>query len=384
MSPRLALSFGNFFSSAHFFIIIYILGPYLTAFLPDSETGLVVSAGALLTLISFPFMPRLVVRYGARTLALILAALEAVILLLLAQEPSAAIAITCVALACAISPLIAYQLDLLLEATVAEEGVTGRIRTAFLTAGNLALIIAPFLIGVLLDGTNEYWRVFLAASISLTPFLTLFLIEKVPEGTPPLLGNIWTTCLCVFADRDLRAIAIANAVLQIFDHLAPLYIPLYLHTALGMPWSQLGWMFVVMLLPFPLLEYPAGIIADRWLGDKELLVFGFTLTGISLAAIGFITNATPLLTVLAILVLSRVGVALAEAMVEGHFFRRVSERDATTVGVFRIMRPIAALTAPIAASLVLGFSNYLVLFVATGAVILVFGVGSALKIDDIR
>ena len=73
MNPRSILTLSNFFASAHFFLIIYIITPYLATFLPDSETGLVVSLGALITLSVFPFMPELVRHYGARRLAMFFA-----------------------------------------------------------------------------------------------------------------------------------------------------------------------------------------------------------------------------------------------------------------------------------------------------------------------
>lgn len=384
MHPRLVLSVGNFFSAAHFFLVVYVIAPYLALFMPESQTGLVVSLGAVITLLAFPLMPRLVRRYGAKRLAIAFAFLQAVVLSVLALSPSLPFAILCIALACATSPLIAYQLDLLLEAATSEEGATGRVRALFLTAANFALILTPLLIGFLLDGTEAYWRVFLAAALSLTPFITLFLFERLPEGQPPDLADVRTTCLCLWDNGDMRAAALGNLVLQFFFHLAPLYIPLYLHTSLGFAWSELGWVFAVMLLPFVFIEYPAGYIADRWLGDKELLITGFVITGITFGLVGFITSETPLLVIAAILFLTRVGAALAEAMTEGHFFRRVSERDANTISVFRMVRPVGALIAPLFASVLLISGSYLAFFLISGALIVALGILVTIPLKDVR
>jgi len=384
MHPRLVLSIGNFFGAAHFFLVIFVVAPYLALFMPEAQTGLVVSLGALITLAVFPLMPRIVRKFGPKRVAIGLAFLQAVTVSVLALSPSMVFAILCVAIVCATSPLIAYQLDLLLEAATSAEENTGRTRTLFITAGSLALIIAPLLIGFLLDGTEEYWRVFLAASLSLTPFITLLLFERLPEGEPPHLAAITSTCFCLWSDPDLRAAALGNGVLQFFFHLAPLYIPLYLHTALGFPWSDLGWVFAVMLLPFVFVEYPAGWIADRWLGDKELLIAGFIIMGIAFAAIGFITASTPLVVIAAVLFVSRIGAALSEAMVESHFFRRVSERDANTISVFRMMRPVGALVAPLFASVLLISGNYLAFFMISGALIIAFGIIVTIPLRDVR
>lgn len=384
MHPRLVLSIGNFFSAAHFFLIVYVIAPYLALYMPESQTGLVVSLGAVITLIAFPFMPRLVRAYGPKRLALSFAFAQAVTLSVLALSPSLPFAILCVALACATSPLIAYQLDLLLEAATTEEGSTGRVRTLFITSANIALIFTPLLTGYLLDGSDAYWRVFLAAALSLTPFITLFLFESLPEGEPPHLSKVRNTCLCLWSDPDMRAAALSNGVLQFFYHLAPFYVPLYLHTVLGFPWNDLGWVFAVMLLPFVFIVYPAGYIADRWLGDKELLIAGFIITGISFGMLSFVTATTPLAVIAAILFASRVGAALSEAMIEGHFFRRVSEKDANTISVFRMLRPIGALTAPLFASVLLISGNYLAFFLISGALIVALGIIVTIPLKDVR
>ncbi len=383
MHPRRVLSIGNFFSSMHFFLIVYVIGPYLATFLPANQTGLVVAAGAVGTLIAFPFMPRIAERYGIRKSAIVIASVIAVALLLLAGQPPFWLAAFCLALVCATTPFIQYLLDLLLEATGAAHGEIGRIRTLYITAGNTALILAPLLISLFLDGTNEYWRVFLVASLSLAPFITLFLFENLPEQPPRHHARLVESCLCLINKADIRAVITGNGVLQFFYHLAPLYIPLYLHSVLGMPWSQLGWMFAVMLLPFVLVEYPAGYIADKWLGEKELLIAGFAITGVSFALLAFVTPATSMWLLLAILVATRVGSALVEAMVEGHFFKRVSPDDANTITLYRMTRPVAALVAPVSASILLVLTgSYVVFFVAMGVLILIAGVGSTYFIID--
>ncbi len=384
MRPRALLAFGNFFSAAHFFLIIYILAPYLATFLPADETGLIVSAGALATLAIFPSAPRLVARFGARRLAFTFGAAEAIVLILLVLNPLPVLAIVFAALACAISPLIGYALDLLLEATVArtDEAMTGRVRTAFLTAGNAALIIAPVIVGFLLGDTDAYGRVFLVAAASLVPFLLLFGVWEMPEGAIPIESNVREAWARVRKSADLRSIMAANFLLQFFYHTAPLYIPLYLHNVLGIPWSSLGWMFAVMLLPFVLIEYPAGAAADRYLGDRALLGAGFIIMGISFAMVGFLDTLTPFLVTLAVLVASRVGSALVEAMAEGHFFRHVSELDTDLVSVFRSARPLAALCAPLVGSIILGTLGYMWLFIITGALILVFGIKATMGLKD--
>lgn len=382
MRPLSVLSLGNFFSVAHFYLVIYILAPYLATFMPSDSTGVVVSLGAVFTLAAFPFLPRLVSTYGARRLAIILASLQGVVLLWLASAPGAIAAVLLCALACATSPLIAYQLDLLLECATEDENATGRIRTLFLTAGNAALLLSPLITGLLLDDSNAYSKVFFVAALSLVPFIFLMRLRRLPASKPMSAHNVRDACLCILADKDLKAIAIANIALQFFFHLAPIYIPLYLHTVLGLPWSELGWIFAVMLVPYVLLEYPAGWLADRKFGDKALLILGFVILGASFASLSLIHAATPTLVILIILILTRVGAALVEAMTEGHFFRRVSEEDTNTVGIFRMMRPGAALVAPLIGTVLLSVGSYTSLFVITASITTAIGLYGALLIKS--
>jgi len=385
MRIRLRLALGNFFSAAHFFLIIYIFGPYLSTLMPEAYVGFVISAGAVVSLSVFPFMPKLVARFSARRLAVYGGVLEMFILLGLATAPPVAwVGMALVALAAGLSPLVVYQLDLLLEATVAQEGMTGRIRTAFLTAGNVALILSPLLVGFLLGDTELYDRVFLVAAASLLPFIALFVFDHIPEGLPPRVCDIRDTAKCLIWDADMRAVLCANIVLQVFYHIAPIYTSLYLHAVVGIPWSTLGWMFMIMVIPFALVEYPAGFASDRWFGDKELMATGFIIMGIAFSTIGFLGTHTELWFILAILVATRIGAALVEAMTEGHFFRRVSETDAATVSLFRMARPLSALSAPIAASILLSFGGYITLFAVSGITVAFLGAVTAFLITDVK
>jgi MFS family permease len=254
----------------------------------------------------------------------------------------------------------------------------------FLTAGNVALVFAPLIAGLALDSGEAYWRVFAVAASTLLPFIFLMSIKRLPEGHTPNFVGLMEAYVCLLKDKDLRAVVIAHGTLQFFYHVAPLYIPLYLHNVLHMPWSQLGWIFAVMLLPFVLLEYPAGWIADRKWGDQELLLGGFVIMATAFAALALVTPDTMVLVIVIILAMNRAGAALVEAMSEGHFFRRVSATDAATVSLFRMTRPVAALTAPIVGSIILSVSGYGTLFVVTGALIGIIGVMAALKIRDIK
>jgi MFS family permease len=188
----------------------------------------------------------------------------------------------------------------------------------------------------------------------------------------------------IVRNRDLAAVTVGNLVLYLFYVWAPLYVPVYLHDVLGFPWTSLGLIFSVMLIPYVIVEYPAGWIADRYLGDKELMFGGFLIAGASLAALSVVTATTPLVVILIILTISRVGSALTESMVEAHFFRRVSKRDINSVSVYRSVWPLSYIIAPIIGGFLLIHGGYHTFFLVTGALVMAGGGIATLLIKDFR
>lgn len=385
MRSREVLYIGNFFFSLFATLTVYIIFPYLSSFMSEEFAGFVIAGGALFALVCFPYLPRLVARYGTQRLALVFAVAEVGALYALLVVPGNVAHAILIAVTVALQPFLYYQLDLLLEATVAQEGVTGRVRTVFLTTWNVAALTAPLFMGILLGTSNNYLWVFIASAMALIPFIILFTIQKLPEGELPLQSSsMRDTFLCILRDRDLAAVTFAHFLLYLFYVWTPMYIPIYLHTVLGIPWATLGWMFSLMLVPYVVVEYPAGWIADRVLGDKELMFAGFFIAGTALALVGTLTSSSSLLLILSILVVSRIGAALIESMTEIHFFRRVSERDANSVNIFRGIWPLADFVAPIVGSLLLFLGNYQLLFLCTGGCIALLGIGATLLIKDFR
>jgi MFS family permease len=384
MHPRTIVSVGYFFIVLSVTLFNYSLLSYLSVFIPQPYAGLVITIGASFALITFLFLPRLVARYGAQRLALLFAFAEMILLFALSAVPSGITGVICIILTMALQPLLLYELDLLLEATVEEESITGRVRTLFLTAGNLGALTAPFLMGVLLKNADSYHLIFFAGAVALVPFITLFVGRQLPKTTLATPAHIRDTFAYILHNHDLASVTIAHFVLYLFYIWAPFYIPIYLNSVLHIPWITLGWMFSIMLVPYILIEYPAGWIADKILGDKELMVTGFIIAGLSLASMSILTPTSSISLILGILILTRIGASLVESMTEGHFFRRVSEKDITSVSIFRSVWPLAYIVAPIIASGILYCSDYPFFFILTGGIVAVAGSTTALCIKDFR
>jgi len=382
MHPRMILFASNFFFSMFTALTIYVTLPFLSSFMPDAYAGFVVAMGGVIAVAVFPFLPRLGDRYGAQRLVLVFTVAEMLSILALAIFPGALADTIFIILALAMQPFVSYELDLLLEAVPTEKSMVGRVRTIFLTAWNVGALAAPLLLGALLANSNNYGRVYLAAAAVLIPCIILLNSRNLPKASAPKLSHMQDTLVCISHDRDFSAVTFAHFLLYLFYIWAPLYVPIYLHSVLAIPWSELGWMFSLMLIPYALVEYPAGWVADRFLGDMKPMLAGFLIAGLALASFSLLSPSSPLILVLVILISSRVGAALIESMTEGHFFRRISDQDINTMSIFRGIWPLANVIGPVVGSLILYFGNFQIFFLLTGGFLVVAGSIATLRIQD--
>jgi dipeptide/tripeptide permease len=136
------------------------------------------------------------------------------------------------------------------------------------------------------------------------------------------------------------------------------------------------------VLPYILIEYPIGVIADEYLGEKEIAFFGFIIMALGFGAFAYIGD-TSIPAWIVLILIANTGGALVEVSTETHFFKHVSVTDSDLVSTFRMLRPIAAIAAPAVASLALIFVPFQELFIVFG-LILVCGLPFVLGMTDTR
>lgn len=385
MSPEARrVIFANFFGALHYFLTVYIIAPYLAQFISESQVGIVYAAGALISLLGFFAMPSILVRIPLKHIVLGMTFIQLFVLLGLTFKPSIFLLTVLVIVLTALPALIGYTLDIFLEQSTTDEDSTGNVRGFFFMINNIALVLSPLIIGFLLGSGNAYEKVFLFAAASLIPFLILFFIlVRYEPATHRQRPSLTKTFACLFHSKDVVLGTSAHLVMLLFFSWVAIYIPLYLHTELGIPWESLGWVFSIMLLPYALLEFPVGILADRYFGERELMMGGFAVMGISLALIAFIT--TPFITLFLVLVLvgTRIGGAIVEITTETYFFKHVDGDDINSISVFRMARPLGALIGPLVGSLGLVFVSLQSLFIVLGGLCLL-GIPLAFFLRDTR
>lgn len=379
----LSLSFANALNSLHYFLVLYIASSFLEQYLPNTQNGIVFSIAAALMLIGFIFAPSVLTRISVRRASLLLAITNTIVLLILASNPWPVIAIFLIALHTTVSTLIAYSLDLLLENATETNQEVGRIHGLFLTFGNVALVTSPLLIGILLDASNTYSRIFLASATTLVFFIILLATQKNSfiDTKSKQVHSLRAEIFCLISNKEVRSVLIANLILQSFYIWATIYIPLYLHTSLGFSWETLGPLFALMLLPFLLIELPLGLIEDKIKGSRFIMTIGFLILGFSFMAFSFVTATTNVAIITFILISTRVGAALIEITAETSFFRDVGGKDVEGISFFRMTRPLGMLIGPLIGSLFLVSMPLQSLFIPLG-IICLFGIPFALHIRD--
>lgn len=361
---------------------LYMQSSYIEQFVGVEMVGWYLTIATVITLVSILFFPRLVTRFGNYPVALVLVAILAMAAFALSQVTSPLMLLVFFVVHYLAWNLILISNDVFLE-HVSDADHAGRIRTTFLTIFNLGLMLAPLIMGYLSKGEN-YQLVYVVSGILLIPALFLLMAQRrFVRGRQEYNNRPLHELIPVFrGNKNIAKVFSVAFVLRLFYGVMALYLPIYLHQHIGFSWDTLGVMFTIMLLPFVLFELPAGSLADKYWGEKEMMVIGLLIMMGCMLAIPFITTANPFLWT-ALLFVSRVGAALVEAMQDVYFFKIVGRKDVDLLDLFRDIGPAGLLAAGMIASVLLLFLPLATIFFVL-AFIIFLGLRPALTLVDTK
>ncbi len=335
---RIILLFGFLLALADA-ITGYIQSSYLKSYVGESSVGLIIATAAFLTIVASFFYPRLIKSLGNFRSALLINFLILASSAALLLGANSWIIIPAFIIRYAALILMLINFDIYLEQSSSNKEA-GAVHTSYLTFYNLAWLMSPILASWLV-GQDNYVNTFRFSFwiILLLGLCLLWLGRRLPQGHHPILNEVKlsATLQKIRHSHDLRKIIGSTVCLYIFYAIAVLYVPLRLHDELGFSWQQLGIIFTIMLLPFVLIQYPAGLIADKRWGEKEMLITGNIILALSCLAFWFI-NSHSLILWAAILFISRLGAAITEAMQETYFFKKVKAEEYGLITMFRQTR----------------------------------------------
>ena len=187
--------------------------------------------------------------------------------------------------------------------------------------------------------------------IAALPLLYQIFCRLDEQPLPPLSLDLRTK----LGDKNLRKILALDFLLNLFYVFMVVYLPLHLAHEIGFSRGDIGLIFTVMLLPFVLIEYPLGWLADLKWGEKEILTVGLIITALATLPVAFVTSSSLALWAI-ILFLTRVGASAVEAMKETYLFKQVSAGDVSVISLSRFMVPAAYLVGSLIA--VLGLKTF--------------------------
>jgi MFS family permease len=257
----------------------------------------------------------------------------------------------------------------------------GSIHALYFSVSNLALIFTPFLAGILIQSNADYWKIFALAALVLIPLAIFVRIEfRTFKDLDYRKSHLLSTIKDVWKRKDIRNITISSFFLQLFYSWMVVYTPLYLHNHIGMSWEAIGIVFSVMLLPFLIFEIPLGWLADNKIGEKEILITGFTITAFATMAVAFPSSRSiPIWAT--VLFLTRVGASFIEMASESYFFKKIKPEESNVISLFRMMRPASYVITPTIVGITISLTTFPHSFLILGA-LMVGGLYFALHIHD--
>lgn len=378
----LTLYFLGFLLAVSTALPAYIQSNFLRQFVSLNTVSCFMIIANLATAASILVFPKYIKKLTNYFLTKIVLVVYASSLLGLVLADNASLALISIILFSITSNLIWINMDIMIE-SFSDNTSTGKTRTIYWTFINTGWIMSPLLTTYLI-GRGEYTLSFLIASLLIIPFFLIFLYQarNLKDKIKYRENGVIASLKAVWKKRNSRGIFFIAFLLQLFYSTAVIYIPIYLFQNLGMGWEILGPIFSVMLIPFLIFEIPAGLIADKYIGETEIMSVGFAILAISLFLCYYISTPNAWLWMI-VLFFSRIGASLVEAMRETYFFKTVDAKDISSINIFRVTAPIAYIIGPGISILILMLWPLNYLFLAIG-LIMMSGIVVSLSLKDTK
>lgn len=358
------ISFLFGFGSA---LYIYVLSFYFKEATGIENVGIFFLLSYVLVLISFFYLHKVVAKIGKTSSLHLSFLLKALLAMVLAFSVPSWFSAVLVILYVVIGSASWVILDIVLESFSVDK-MSGRIRGLYLTILNFGFLLGPFL------STQILWKygfmgVFtLVFLVDLIIFLiSLFGIKNVNHQSTRS-SSLFNILKKVIKRKNLLRDYYISFVLDFFYAGMIIYTPIYL-SGLGINIEDVGIIFTIMLVPFVLLQYPAGLLADKKTGEKSLLIFSLFVTGLSVLSVYFIFSVN-IFVWGAILFCTRVGAALLEILRDSYFYKRIDGDDVDLIDFFRTTRPVAYILFAIISGVLLSFLTIKSIFVLIALVVL--------------
>ncbi len=377
-----SLLMAVFILAISFAQIAYVQSTFLNQFFSLEFVGFTFFAAYLVTFLAINYYSNLIAKFNNLKTALAVLTLEIISLLVFIFIPQPIFIFLAFILYIIAINLVFINFDIFLEAQTSDTK-TGKIRGLYFTIYNLGWVVSPFISGQILEKLGFNWLFILVIILTLPVIMILKInFKNFHNHYSHKHFKVLKTLKEIAKHPNLEKIFYIACLLQIFYSVMVIYTPIYLNQNIGLSWSEIGIIFTVMLLPFIIFEYPAGYLADKYWGEKELLTVGLIITALASILIFSLDTKNILIWGL-ILFLSRIGASLIEIMRETYFFKKVDVENINLINAFRSTLPFAYIFTPIIFGAVLYFwpINYIFLVLS---VIMLTGLYFSLTLKDTK
>jgi len=371
------ISFLIGFSQA---VAAYVLSTFFENAWGTKSVGLFYAGAYFISLLIFLNLHKFVNRLGKSSVFSLICLLEILTLCSLVFLGFTKIAAFFVVLYIVFSATAWLMIDIILE-SFSKDDVSGEIRGEHMTVFNLGFIFGPavsFWLWQKYDGYTGIFSLILFLNI-ITLIIFIFSIRRT-DSRPMNPIKVGAMIKKAWKKENIMRIYYISFVLEAFFAIMVIYTPIYLLETVGFSKNDLTIIFTVMLVPFVLLQYPMGFLADKKFGEKEFLIFSLIVMGISTVAV-YLTSSFSFFVWAVVLFFTRIGAAIIEVMRDSYFYKQVDGQDIDMIDFFRTAMPVAYLLMAVITSLMLFFLPTKSVFLL-GALVVFSGIYPAIKLKD--
>jgi MFS family permease len=363
-------------------IIAYVQSTYLNQFFNLSWVSLIFIITYILTFFIINEYPNLITRFNNYKTAIISLFLKIISLLIFIFITDQIFIFIGFVLFTISFTLIFINFDIFLEAFSADVK-TGRIRGTYFTIYNLGWLVSPFLSGYFLENFGFSWLFAVDIVLSILVIMVLAVnFRNFKNHFEQKHFEMLNTLKEILRRKSIKKIFAVSFILHFFYAVMLIYTPIYLNQNIGLSWGQIGIIFTIMLIPFVILQYPAGYLADKYIGEKEILIAGLIIMSLGAFLIFYLETNNLWLWAL-IFFFGRVGASLVEVMRETYFFKKIKVEDIELINALRSITPLSYIVAPLVVGLLLYFLPLNYIFLVLGIVVLA-GLYPALTLKDTK
>jgi MFS family permease len=274
-------------------------------------------------------------------------------------------------------PIIIYQIALMVGNILFDyyienystDDTTGDTKGKQWTIVNFMILLGPILSGVLINSFGFNITFGISAIFLIGDFLILYKYFRKISVNINIDAISKINLKRIIKKPSITKMSVTNLILSFFYSWMTIYTPIYMNTVLNLSWDKIGLILGIILIPFVMIQYPAGQIADKFLGEKELLITGSIIMILSTISL-FWAKDVVVFTIL--LFMTRVGASLVEIMRDIHFYKNVSCKDLDMISFYKLQQPLGYAIGPLIGMIVLTYLDMKYLFLILGLILSLF------------